>query len=228
MDVLQVTLIGFGFLAGLKHAFDADHVAAVSTIIAEHRSIKKSSAIGMVWGLGHMVSLLVVGLLVLLLKRSIPTKLALVFELGVGVMLVILGVNVLRKMKKEKIHFHKHTHDTIKHIHFHSHALTKDHGHAHRSFAIGLLHGLAGSAGLALLLLATINSVVLGIIYILMFSLGLIIAMTLISGILSVPLKFVPERFERTQKMIKTGAAIMSMGIGLLMIYEMSFLIFFK
>ena len=107
MEMMPFSLLGFGFLLGVKHAFDADHVAAVSTFAAKNNSIKKSSLLGMFWGFGHAISFFFLGLIILLFKISIPQKIALSFEFIVGFMLIILGFSVLLAINKNKIHSKK-------------------------------------------------------------------------------------------------------------------------
>lgn len=217
--ILPFSLLGFGFLLGMRHAFDADHIAAVSTIISNHKSIRKSSLLGIFWGFGHTISLLAIGLLILLLKIKIPEKIALLLELIVGIMLLVLGINVLLTINKNKIHLHKHKHGIIEHIHFHSHKLTKYHHHEHIPFKqlllIGLIHGIAGSAALTLLVLTTVNSILLGIIYILIFGVGSIIGMALISSIISLPFKLIPNNLQKTQRILRISTGLFSIVIGL-------------
>lgn len=227
MGFIPFTLLGLGFLLGLKHAFDADHVAAISTMVSKHKSIKKSSLLGMFWGFGHTVSLLVVGFVILVLKASIPQKVTLSLEFIVGIMLILLGLNVLITINKNKIHFHKHRHCDKEHIHFHSHKLAKNHEHAHKplyqSLFIGLIHGLAGSAALILLVLTTVNSLLIGIAYTLIFGIGSIMGMILVSSIISLPIAIIPNEFEKTQKILRIGTALISTVIGLAVIYDVVF-----
>lgn len=222
MDLIPFSLLGFGFLLGIRHAFDVDHVAAVSAMVSKYNSIKNSSLLGMFWGFGHTIALFFVGLIVLSLKITIPEKLALSFEFIVGVMLFILGVNILLTINKNKIHIHKHRHSGVEHIHFHSHKLIWHHQHGHlqlkKSLVIGLIHGLAGSAALTLLVLATINSILLGLIYILIFGIGSIIGMILISSIISLPFKLIPNNLQKTQKILRTVTGLLSTIIGLITI----------
>ncbi|MDP3765546.1 MAG: sulfite exporter TauE/SafE family protein [Nanoarchaeota archaeon] len=224
MNDVPFTLLGFGFLLGIRHAFDVDHIAAVSAIVSKHKSIKKSSLLGIFWGFGHTISLLIIGLIVLLLKITIPEKIALSFEFIVGIMLVILGLNVLLTINKNKVHFHKHKHGKEEHIHFHSHKLTKHHDHKHKLFHqslfIGLIHGLAGSAVLTLLVLTTIKSVWLGLIYTLIFGIGSIIGMILISSVISLPFNLIPNNFQRIQKFLRISAGLVSTIIGLNIMYN--------
>ena len=224
MGTTIITLFGFGFLLGVKHALDADHVAAVSALVSRSNSIKKFYILGAFWGFGHTISLLCVGLIILLLKITIPEKIALSFEFIVGIMLVILGLNVLLTINKNKIHFHRHKHGKEGHIHFHSHKLTKHHDHKHKLFHqslfIGLIHGLAGSAVLTLLVLTTIKSVWLGLIYILIFGIGSITGMILISSVISLPFTLIPNNLQRTQKFLRISAGLISMIIGLTIMYN--------
>ena len=227
MNAAPFTLLGFGFLLGIRHAFDADHIAAVSTIASKQKSVKKSSLIGMFWGFGHTISLLLAGFIILLLKITIPEKLALSFEFIVGIMLVFLGVDVLIKIHRNKIHYHRHRHGKEEHLHFHSHKSTKHHQHEHltyyKSIFIGLLHGLAGSAALTLLVLTTINSIWAGLFYILIFGIGSIVGMMLISSIISLPFTLIPNKLERTSNMLSISTGLISAIIGLTIVYKIVF-----
>lgn len=224
MGIAPFGLLGLGFLLGVRHAFDADHIAAVSTIVSEHKSIKISSLVGIFWGLGHTLSLLLVGSAILLFKIEVPKSVALSFELIVGVMLVLLGFNALATINKNKVHLHGHKHGKEKHIHFHSHRQTKGHWHEHqllnRSLLVGIVHGLAGSAAIALLALATISSIWLGIIYILLFGIGSVTGMALISSIISLPFALITTKLGKIQKMLSAGAGLASMAMGFIIMYN--------
>ncbi len=214
-------ILGLGLLLGMKHALDADHVVAVSTIVTENRRLWRSSLIGAFWGLGHTLTLLLVGIAILIFKLSISEELALGFEFAVGVMLVILGLLVARKMVRERWHLHPHEHEGQTHLHWHSHKDTTDHSHAHlkKSFLVGMVHGLAGSAALMLLVLATIKSAWQGILYILVFGLGSIGGMIFITTAISLPFLWA-ARFERTQRALTALASLISIGLGLAVMYE--------
>lgn len=214
MEIL-FALLGFGFLLGLKHAFDADHIAAITALNSSNPSIK-----GLFWGIGHTISLLVVGVVVLLFKITIPEKLALSFEFIVGIMLVILGLNALISAKRYKLHFHKHRHGEKEHLHLHSHYVSKNHIHGHKSLLVGLVHGLAGSAALTLLVLSTIKSVYIGIVYILVFGIGSIIGMTIISKVVSLPFKFMEQKLHRANNMLRLGSGAASLLIGIIIIHS--------
>ncbi|MBI2657399.1 urease accessory protein UreH [Candidatus Woesearchaeota archaeon] len=218
MNFIPISLLGLGFLSGLRHAFDIDHIAAVSAV-SNHSSIRKSSLPGLFWGFGHTISLFIAGLIVLLLKITIPEKLAVFFESVVAVMLIVLGINVLLAIRKEKIHFHIHRHGDIEHIHLHSHKSASHHLHRHtpfkKSLIIGLVHGLAGSAALTLLILASIPSTVLGLAYILLFGTGSMLGMILASAIISLPFRLIPNKLHNAQKLLRLSTGLISITVGL-------------
>ena len=215
-----LSLLMLGFVLGLEHALDADHVAAVSAIASETKSVKKSSILGIFWGLGHTTTLFIAGIIVLIFQIVIPKNLALSFELLVGIRLIALGLGVLWKAAKSKIHLHIHEHDGAGHVHFHSHALSESHSHshAHKSFIVGAVHGLAGSAALMLLVLATVDSFFSGLLYILVFGLGSIIAMLTISTIIGLPFRLT-SNFGKINGAIKLIAGFASIILGVSIIY---------
>jgi ABC-type nickel/cobalt efflux system permease component RcnA len=228
-----LTVLALGFALGLRHALDPDHLVAVSTIVGECRSVKRSSLVGMFWGLGHTASLLVVGTSIIILKLQIPERVALWMEFGVAVMLVLLGAKVLtRFMRKWKLHIHKHAHDGgHRHVHFHLHRQGEAHTHQHRHlitfgarpFLVGMVHGLAGSAALTLLVLATIPSAIAALIYIGVFGLGSVAAMFLMSGLMSLPFILSGKRFNLVSEGLKLVTGLLSVGFGLLLIWQYGF-----
>lgn len=218
MSILPFGLIGLGFLSGVRHAFDADHVAAVSTIVFRQKSIVKSAVTGAFWGIGHAIALLAVGFFVILFKARIPESITLLLEAIVGVMLILLGSNVILTMKKSMIHFHKHRHGNFEHIHFHSHKLEKYHNHKHSSMLVGFVHGLAGSAALALIALAAISSAWIGLLYILLFGMGSIAGMVLVTSAISLPFAMIPKKLQKIEASLKLSTAIASIIIGFFII----------
>jgi ABC-type nickel/cobalt efflux system permease component RcnA len=227
---LMATL-GLGFIFGLKHALDADHVVAVSTIVSEHKSLSKSSLIGAFWGLGHTASLFLIGLFIILLRLTIPPKLALLMELGVAIMLVLLGSNIIWKFfKEEKIHVHTHEHGGITHTHIHLHEgeeETHDHHHfikfGSKPFLVGMVHGVAGSAALMLLVLTTIPSPLAGLLYILIFGIGSVGGMLIMSSLISLPFVFTANRFAVVNERIKALAGVLSITFGLFLAWQIGF-----
>jgi sulfite exporter TauE/SafE len=208
-----VFVIQLGFLLGLRHALDADHIAAVSTILRGKQTLKASSRIGALWGAGHMATLVAAGIIVLGLKISLPTGFEKYAELGVGFMLVALGIRPLYKIRKIKAHYHSHEHGGVTHAHMHSHENSPKHNHNHVPFAVGMLHGLAGSAPLILLATAAAPSVFAGILYIAVFGIGSILGMLAISGGMGLFLNKVSQ-FPVFEKSFQMAAGILSIAIG--------------
>ena len=224
--------MGVGFLIGLKHATEADHLAAVSTIVSERKSLLSSMFIGGIWGLGHTISLVIAGVFVLLLDFQISEQTERMLEFGVGVMLVLLGLNVLRKIVQGgTLHFHAHEHGARQHVHAHLHeTATLDAPHTHHGFSfspralvIGMIHGLAGSAALMLLVIPTIDSRLLGLLYIIIFGVGSIGGMMLMSLLVGLPFSLTALRFNRFNSLLQSVAGLISVGLGFYIIYEKAF-----
>ena len=222
-SALAVLVIGFVF--GLYHAIEADHLAAVSAIVSEHKNVLTASIIGGFWGVGHTISLFVVGALVIFVKVQISESTEGLLEGFVGVMLVLLGVNAIRKIfTAKKIHTHTHEHDGHEHSHIHIHREEKaeapHHRFAPRSVAVGMIHGLAGSGALMLLVLATIPSPLLGLAYIALFALGALGGMMAMSALIALPALLAAHRFERARGGLRLLAGALSIGVGLFVVYE--------
>jgi ABC-type nickel/cobalt efflux system permease component RcnA len=216
----------------LKHATEADHLAAVSTIVTERRSLFALALVGGLWGLGHTISLFIAGIFVLLLHFEINEKTETALEFCVGIMLFLLGLNVLRKLLQGgTLHFHTHEHaghtHAHPHIHGHSHA---DEPHTHhgltlspRALIIGMVHGLAGSAALMLLVIPTIDSPVIGLLYIAIFGVGSIGGMMIMSFLVGLPFHFTALRFSRFNLSLQGVAGLLSVGLGVYIMYEKGF-----
>jgi len=228
----MASVIGLGFVLGLKHALEADHIVAVSTIVSERRRVGSASLVGIFWGLGHTASLLVAGLVVMALRTQIPERIALGMEFGVAMMLMILGGNTLRKLLTGvKFHLHQHTHEGHTHFHPHFHEVERlevlHHApHSHhpvgigiKPFLVGMVHGMAGSAVLMLLVLTTIPSRLLGLLYIGIFGIGSLGGMLLMSLLISIPFILTAQRFERLNTALQAFAGLLSIGVGLFLIW---------
>ena len=213
-----------GFVLGLQHAIEADHLAAVSTIVSEKKGLLSASIVGGFWGLGHSISLFVVGAAVLLLKVQISETTEARLEAIVGGMLVLLGLNAIRKLfSAEKFHVHTHEHGTREHLHIHSHKKEETGSHhrfSPRSILIGMVHGLAGSAALMLLILPTIPSTTVALGYILIFGLGSIGGMMIMSFVVGLPFHFTAGRFSVLNKIIRISAGLFSLVLGIMIILE--------
>jgi len=231
-DTGAISILGLGFILGLKHALDADHLAAVSTIVSERKGFRNSSLVGALWGLGHTAALLAVGLLVIAFQFQIPPKVALGMEFAVAVMLVALGGNLLWKIfRGATFHIHTHSHEGHLHIHPHFHNQTEHkeptvHHHSvpigKKPFFVGMVHGMAGSAALMLLVLAAISSRTLALAYIGIFGLGSVGGMFLMSALIGLPFS-VTSKYERANKIIRTTAGVVSVCFGLFLAYRIGF-----
>lgn len=231
-----VSLLALGFFLGLKHALDADHLIAVSTIVSERRGFFSSGIVGVMWGLGHTISLLVIGLIVVAMQLNIPEQAAQTMELAVAGMLVVLGLNVLWKLRKGgHVHAHIHTHGGITHSHPHVHGHSREGDHQHlgwivehlgkgkRSILIGMVHGLAGSAGLMLVVLATIPSTALGLLYIAVFGLGSIGGMLVMSTMIGIPFVFTARSSTKLNVAVRGLSGILSVGFGIYLAWQIGF-----
>ena len=222
-DMHFITILGLGFLLGARHALDADHLVAVSTILCRYRDPRAPGLIGFCWGFGHTVVLLMVGCAVIVLKVTIPEPLALALEFAVGVMLVVLGASLAYTIWRERWHLHAHQHAGEVHLHLHSHGFESDHAHGHwiryslQPVLIGMVHGLAGSAALMLMVLSTIRTLWEGMAYILMFGLGSMLGMMVLGVLISLPLMLSVSVGRRAHLAVQGLASIGSIGFGLAM-----------
>lgn len=226
------SVLAFGFVLGLKHAVEVDHLAAVSTIVSERKSMLASMLVGGLWGVGHTVSLALAGVAVILLHVEISGKTALSLEFLVGLMLVALGVNALRKLRRGgHLHMHTHRHGGRSHVHPHLHdGKPETDLHTHHGFRtgkrplfVGMIHGLAGSAALMLMVLSTISHPLVGLVYIVIFGIGSIGGMMLMSALVCLPLYLTATRFNRANLAMRYLAGLFSLSFGLFMIYEIGF-----
>lgn len=224
-ELTTFSVLVIGFVLGLQHAIEADHLAAVSTIVTEKKNLLTASLVGGLWGVGHTISLFVVGSVVIFLKLQISESIEAKLEALVGGMLILLGLNALRKLFiAEKVHVHSHEHGEREHIHIHVHGSdpveTSHHRFSPRSVAIGMVHGLAGSAALMLLIVPTIPSTVVALLYIVVFGIGSIGGMMAMSFLIGLPLHFTANRFAALNKGIRLVAGLFSLGLGAAIVYE--------
>ncbi|RIK59066.1 high-affinity nickel-transport family protein [candidate division KSB1 bacterium] len=255
----MITLISFmffGIFLGMRHATDADHVIAVSTIVSRERKMSSAALLGMFWGLGHSLTIFFVGGTIILFGIVIPPRLGLAMEFSVALMLIILGVmnlgGLLRWMRgnvtathqhEHSIHDHPHRHGDYVHSHPHRHA-PEIHGHDEnatpqawldrvfgrigfyqilRPIIIGIVHGLAGSAALALLVLTTIREPLTALAYLLVFGLGTIAGMMLITAALALPFAYSAGRFASANRHLAMASGVLSLIFGLFLAYRIGF-----
>jgi hypothetical protein len=250
-----LAILAIGFFLGMRHATDPDHVIAVSTIVSRERSILKAGWIGILWGIGHTLTILFVGAAIILFGLAIPTRVGLTMEFTVGLMLILLGILNLTGVTKylsEKFspahpkvagdHAHIHEHGSQIHLHWHSHQPGKDH-HAEsleppkwtqppttslslfdtlRPLFVGLVHGLAGSAAVALLVLTTIRDPKWAVLYLLIFGVGTLAGMMLITAAIALPFSFAGYRFAWLNKSLVVGSGVLSLAFGLFVCYQIA------
>ena len=245
----------FGFVLGMRHATDADHVVAVSTIVSRHRSVSSAALIGAFWGVGHTLTIVIVGAAIILFNTVIPPRLGLAMELSVGIMLVILGAlnltGVTRRLTERLTplgggHTHPHAHGDSVHDDIHEREPGRERypqtttplnrrdgpfGGTVRPFGsyqilrpllVGIVHGLAGSAAVALLVLATIRNPASAVAYLLIFGLGTIAGMMLITVALGIPYAYTSRRFAGLQSGLASASGLLSLVLGLIISFNTS------
>lgn len=259
MQSLPVVVLGFLF--GMLHATDADHVLAVSTIVSRERSVAGAARLGALWGVGHTATVFLVGGSIILFNLAIPPRFGLAMEFCVALMLIALGVITLAQVARHvretvlpalangwaghrhpvelpKPHLHVHAHGDYVHSHVHGHDVAT-HGHtdtpqgwldrhlggltlyqALRPIAIGVVHGLAGSAAIALLVLAQIRDPLWGVLYLLLFGVGTVAGMMVITSVIAVPFALSRERLPHLNLWLRVAAGLLSLGLGLYLAWD--------
>ena len=224
-------ILALGFLVGLQHAMEADHLAAVASLATRTKGMASAMRQGAVWGVGHTLTLLVFGGAVLVADSLVPESLATGLEMAVGVMLVLLGADVLRRLVRERVHFHAHQHDGQSHFHAHSHEAGTDHAadphqHKHpksfplRALFVGMMHGMAGSAALIVLALQTVHSPAQGLLYILIFGLGSVVGMAVLAAAVSLPLRWSARHLTWTHNGLRGAVGLFTVVLGVVIVYR--------
>ncbi len=227
-----MSLLFLGFLIGIRHALEADHVAAVSALVADAKSIRQAVRHGTVWSVGHTATLFLLGTVVVVLDAELPASFAQGLELAVAAVLVLLGIDVIRRVLRDRMHFHVHSHpDGTTHFHAHAHPggskhEAENHRHAHteafpyRAMLVGVMHGMAGSAALILLTLSTVESIGLAVLYMFLFALGSILGMAVFSLIIALPLSASAQGLTWVHNGVQLTLGVTSLVIGLALAYE--------
>jgi high-affinity nickel-transport protein len=251
-----------GLLMGMRHATDPDHVIAVTTIVSRERHLTAASRVGIVWGIGHTLTVLAVGAAIIVFKIAIPIRLGLAMEFAVAVVLILLGVGAFASLVQLVVrhiagrpladdstlvvHHHEHGHGFGQHRHPHVHLNSGEHCDSERvalhhehsmpvgalssfairrpllsSFSVGLVHGLAGSAAIALLVLSAIPQPLWATLYLGIFCLGTIVGMGLITTAIATPFAVAAQRMSWTHQALVTGSGLLSFGFGLFLAYQL-------
>lgn len=250
----MLALAGFGFLLGMRHATDADHVIAVTTILNRSRRFAHTTLIGALWGLGHTITVVIVGVLIIAFNVVIPPPVGLGMEFAVALMLIALGVlnlsGGLRAITERltppaplhgHAHEHQHAHEDDPEEHAHGHAHLHGHGtdphlggvegvvatfgwyQLMRPVVVGLVHGLAGSAAVALLVLATIQDTGTALAYLVIFCLGVAAGMAVLTTIIGLPFWIARARSVQINRWLTIGSGILSLAFGLYLAYQIGF-----
>lgn len=209
MSMLSVLLAGLGL--GVRHALEADHLAAVATLVARRASLAQALRLGACWGVGHSLTLSTIGGMVLALDRVVPEQVAGALELAVGVMLIVLGVDCVRRLRS-----------TLLHRRVHRHADGTSH-EALRSVIVGMVHGMAGSAALVLLTLGATKSVSLGMAYVVSFGVGSIGGMALLSFALGLSLRLSAMRIGWIYNGFTVFVGLLTCALGVYMVHRIAF-----
>jgi hypothetical protein len=220
MPVLELlTSSGLGSLLGMRHALEPDHLAAVSTLVTHERGGYKAAWLGACWGVGHTVSLLAIGGLLIVLQAEMPARATDIFELGVALMLIALGVRAIGTAARQGPAgpTHLHHHGRVVHVHpgvpAHIHVGTWT--LARRPLLVGALHGLAGSGALTALVLTTLPSTAARLTYITVFGVGSTLGMAALSGMLGWPLARIGQRQSVTRAVsFAVGCVSIAIGVG--------------
>ncbi len=219
------SILLLGFLMGLRHAVETDHVAAVATISTQDESgsdaMRRAVKLGALWGLGHALALFSIGALFIGLDLDAPASFSGWMEFAVGIMLMALGIDLLYRLFKKRIHFHAHSHEDGRiHFHAHSHTETTKHSHSHykvasmRSLIIGMVHGMAGSAALVVLTASAFRSYEMSLLYMAIFAVGSMAGMIVLSFAIALPLRKVSKSLSWAQSGIQGAVALLTIGVG--------------
>lgn len=227
------SILFLGLLMGMQHALEADHVAAVSSVVSHARSARRIVRHGVVWGVGHTLTLGLVAGLAVVTGWAISDRLSIWLEGAVGVMLVLLGVHVLYRLGRDRVHFHMHRHDDgAIHLHAHSHAgeAARAHGFRHehehpqglpvRTLLVGMMHGLAGSAALVVLTASTIDDPLTGLLYVVLFGVGSIMGMAALSALIAVPLVWTAKALTAVNRLLQGSVGAATAALGIYVIFQ--------
>jgi high-affinity nickel-transport protein len=241
VSISLLAVLSLGFFLGMRHATDADHVVAVSTIVSREKRIGSAALIGGMWGVGHTITILAVGAGIILFTLVIPPRLGLSMEFSVGLMLILLGVLNLRGFWKKTTEDvvapaveHTHMHDGV--VVTHSHAAVDtavDSMDARfgqwklyqwvRPLVVGLVHGMAGSAAVALLVLATLHNTHWAVAYLFIFGVGTIAGMMVITVAMASALKYAGAKSAWINQRLAVATGLLSVAFGMFIVYQMGF-----
>jgi high-affinity nickel-transport protein len=242
-----------GLVLGMRHATDPDHVVAVTAILSRQPRVSVATRVGLLWGLGHTVTVIAVGLAIIVFRVAIPVRVGLAMELAVAVVLILLGLSAATGLLRRTlgratfgsradgvtVHSHRHSHGSVSHWHPHAHAVERadaaDHDHSVsagtpsalasrrpllKSFAVGFVHGLAGSAAIALMVVSAIPDPRWAAAYLAVFCCGTIIGMALLTTAIGAPFALASSRMARMHSALVIGSGLLSFGFGIFIAWQ--------
>jgi high-affinity nickel-transport protein len=195
---LSVALLGL--LLGIRHAVDPDHVVAVGTIATRTSSFRRAATVGALWGVGHTLTILLVGGGIIALRVAISPRIALAMEFAVAIMLILLGLQNVATARRDEPREPSST----------------------RPFIVGMVHGMAGSAAVVLLILATVRDSMWAFGYLLLFGLGTVVGMVIVTGIIAVPAALAVRRVRKARRWLTLASGVASVVLGLLLANELT------
>ena len=205
-----LSILVFGFFLGMRHATDSDHVIAVTTMVSQQRKVGGAALTGIFWGIGHSVTLLLVGATIVFFGVVIPERLGMGLEFCVALMLVLLGLLNLRRSHRKGNEVHEHSPGRGFRLMI-------------RPVFVGVVHGLAGSAAIALLMLPMIQEPVWALLYLLILAAGTIAGMLLITAVIAVPITYSANRFQSFNRYVGAACGAISLGSGLFLVHQIGF-----
>ncbi|RMH32305.1 MAG: urease accessory protein [Nitrospirae bacterium] len=221
MDTTILMALILGLTMGMSHAFDPDHLVAMSTFAAESESVRDASWLGFWWGAGHTLALGLVGGTVLILDLAIPPSWAVGMEGLVGIMIIVLGGRLLWRVVRRPVivhhHVHRHGQHIHRHFHLHGHEVPVHHhgeGTCMQALLVGIVHGMAGSAALSVMVMASMPTVWLGLVYMIVFGIGSIGGMLAMSALMSLPFAFQHRLFSTWHRSLRMSTALVAIGFG--------------
>ena len=227
----MTSVLVLGLLLGLQHAVEADHLAAVASLGTRGGDLRDAARLGAAWGMGHGLTLLLFGGAVVLIGGSIGPGLALILESIVGLMLILLGTDVLLRIWRKRVHFHVHRHGRKTHFHAHSHSpggvhADDPHQHSHnwrlplRPMFVGMVHGMAGSAALMVLALGSVQSIGQGLTYLALFGIGSAVGMTILAVVISLPLRWSARSLTWAHNGLTAILGLFTVSLGTLLLQQ--------
>ncbi|MFQ5718629.1 MAG: hypothetical protein ACE5IK_03690 [Acidobacteriota bacterium] len=230
MSGFSQSAVGIGFLLGLRHAFDADHLVAVSTLVSRESRLRRAVSIGLLWAAGHTATVTAASLVLVAMHRSVNGRLAATFEFLVAILIIWLGFRLVLAARHGVVHSHRHVHGARTHRHIHLHSRRHGHGHGHPhhpepprgrtpmiALSVGMIHGLAGSGTLTVLLAAAAHTPTDSLVFLVLFGAGSAVGMVATTLTMSIPVGWTLSGSAGTARAVQMALGVISIGFGVWM-----------